>query len=133
LTDKSRSFASFFRKLVAALILVPLAVIIVAFAIANRQFITVSFDPFSAAEPAAALSLPLFLVLFAVLIVGVVIGGFASWLRHGRGRRAVRRLEREVARLHDEIDAHKRVAGTPPNPPETAKPPERLKLQAPVR
>ena len=133
MTDKSRSFASFFRKLVAALILVPLAVIIVAFAVANRQFVTVSFDPFSTAEPAAALSLPLFLVLFAVLIVGVVIGGFASWLRHGRGRWAVRRLEREVARLHDEIDAHKRLAGTPPNPPETAKPPEPLKLQAPVR
>jgi uncharacterized integral membrane protein len=133
LTDRPRSFASLFRKFVAALILVPLAVIIIAFAVANRQFISVSFDPFGASQPAASVTLPLFLLLFVVLIIGVVIGGFATWLRHGRGRRAARRLEQEVGRLRDEIDAHKRVAGAPPAPPQAVKPPERLKLQAPVR
>ena len=39
-----------FRKIVAALILVPLAILIVAFAVANRQAVTVSLDPF-ASEP----------------------------------------------------------------------------------
>ena len=34
------------------IILVPLAVVIIAFAMANRQNVTVSFDPFNAAEPA---------------------------------------------------------------------------------
>jgi uncharacterized integral membrane protein len=34
------------------LIVVPLAVVIIAFAVANRQSVTVSFDPFSATSPA---------------------------------------------------------------------------------
>ncbi len=121
------------RKIVAALILVPLAVIIIAFAVANRQPVTVSLDPFSADRPAASLTLPLFALVIVLLVAGVLIGGMASWLRHGKWRRAARRLEREAARLRDEIDAHKRVAGAAPARPETVKPPEPLKLQAPVR
>ena len=52
------------RKIVAAIVLVPLAVIIIAFAVANRQTVTVSFDPFSGHDPAAAVSLPLFALVF---------------------------------------------------------------------
>jgi uncharacterized integral membrane protein len=124
-----RPAGSPFRKIVAALILVPLAVVIIAFAVANRQPVTVSLDPFSADQPAASVTLPLFALVIALLVAGVLIGGVASWLRHGKWRRAARRLEREAARLRDEIDAHKRVAGTPAS----VKPPEPLKLQAPVR
>ena len=49
-----------FRKIVTAVIVVPLAVVIVAFAVANRQTVTVSFDPFSSAAPAYAATVPLF-------------------------------------------------------------------------
>ena len=49
-----------FRKIVTGLILVPLAIVIIAFAVANRQMVTVSFDPFSSASPAYAATLPLF-------------------------------------------------------------------------
>jgi len=121
------------RKFVAAVILVPLGLVIIAFAVANRQDVTLSFDPFSAERPAAAVTLPLFGLVIVLLIVGVVIGGTASWLRHGHGRRAARRLEREIARLRDEIEAHKRVADAPPRPPQAIDPPERLKLQSPMR
>ncbi|MGA8357538.1 MAG: LapA family protein, partial [Xanthobacteraceae bacterium] len=82
------------RKIVAALILVTLGVILIAFAVANRQAVTVSFDPFNTANPAASVALPLFALVIVLLIAGVVIGGSASWLRHGRWRRTARRLER---------------------------------------
>ena len=72
-----------FRKIVTTIIVVPLAAVIVAFAVANRQAVTVSFDPFSATAPAYAATLPLFAVIFAVLILGVVLGGFAAWLGQG--------------------------------------------------
>ena len=49
-----RSAGSVLRKIVAAIILVPLAVVIIAFAVANRQIVTVSLDPFSAEHPAAS-------------------------------------------------------------------------------
>jgi uncharacterized integral membrane protein len=131
LNGSSRSATSVIRRIVAVLVLVPLAVVIIAFAVANRQDVTVSLDPFSAKAPAASMTLPLFVLIFVVVILGVVIGGVASRLRHGGWRRAAKRLEREVTRLHAEIDAHKRAAVTPT--PEPVAPPERLKLRAPVR
>ncbi len=120
------------RKIIAALILVPLAIVIIAFAVANRQTVTVSFDPFSAERPAAAVTLPLFALVIVLLILGVVIGGSASWLRHGRWRRTARRLEREVSALRSGVDARKRRS-EPTTLPDHVEPPPRLKLRPPVR
>ena len=108
-----------FRKIVTAIIVVPLAAVIIAFAVANRQSVTVSFDPFSSASPAYAATLPLFAVLFAVLILGVLIGGIAAWIRQGKWRRAARRLDGEVRGLHQEMDAIRRRFGAPENPAPT--------------
>jgi len=103
---------------------VPLAVIIIAFAVANRQVVTVSFDPFSANAPAAEVTLPLFALVILLLIIGVLIGGLAVWLRQGRWRQAARRLERELQRLR----------GTEPTiVPKESNPPPRLRLRPPVR
>jgi uncharacterized integral membrane protein len=133
LTAAPRSAGGVFRKIVAAVILIPLAALIIAFAVANREFVTLSFDPISAEHPAASVTMPLFALIIITLILGVVIGGVAGWLRHGGWRRTARQLEREVARLQAEIEAHKRAAGAPAMAPEPADPPERLKIQAPVR
>ncbi len=80
-----------FRKIVTYVIVVPLAAVIIAFAVANRQLVTVSFDPFSSTSPAyAAATLPLFIMIFVLVILGVIVGGAAAWLRqsHWRRRRA---------------------------------------------
>ena len=105
-----------FRKIATAVILVPLAVIIVAFAVANRQTVTVSFDPFSSAAPAYAATLPLFVLIFVLVILGVIVGGVAAWFRQSKWRRLARRLESDVRHLHAEIDAIRRRehAGAPP-------------------
>ena len=111
----------------------PLGIVLIAFAVANRQSVTVSFDPFNSQHPAASVTLPLFALIIVLLIIGVVIGGSASWLRHGRWRRAARRLERELGKVRDELDAHKRAAGPASTGiPQAIEPPERLKLTPPV-
>jgi uncharacterized integral membrane protein len=102
-----------FRKIVTVIIVVPLAVAFVAFAVANRQAVTVSFDPFAAVSPAYAATLPLFAILFAVLILGVLIGGIAAWIRQSKWRRSARRLDGEVRALHDEMESIRRRFGTP--------------------
>jgi len=99
-----------FRKVVTAIIVVPLAIVVVAFAVANRQMVTVSFDPFSSANPAYAASLPLFALIFVLVILGVVIGGAAAWLRQATWRRTARRLDADVRALHQELDAMRRRA-----------------------
>jgi uncharacterized integral membrane protein len=101
-----------FRKIVTALIVVPLAAVIIAFAVANRQTVTISFDPFSATSPAYAATLPLFAVIFAGLILGVLIGGIAAWLRQSQWRRTARKLDADVRALHQEIETIRRRFGT---------------------
>jgi uncharacterized integral membrane protein len=122
-----------FRKIVAALILVPLAIVIIAFAVANRQIVTVSLDPFSANEPAASLTLPLFALIVLLLIIGVLIGGLAAWLRQGKWRHTARRLERELRELRQKIGALEGSAGEATIIPNEGNPPERLKLRPPAR
>jgi uncharacterized integral membrane protein len=93
------------RRLLVWAILLPLAVVIVLFAVANRTAVTVSFDPFSATAPAYAVTVPLFLVMFVALILGVIVGSFAMLPRQLHWWRAARRAEREAERLRAEAQA----------------------------
>jgi uncharacterized integral membrane protein len=108
------------RKFVTFAILIPLAVVIVMFAVANRETITVSFDPFDMAHPAYALKLPLFILIFVLVGVGVVVGGIAAWLRQHKWRMRARRAEAEARELRARLDAEPprrnvpAPAGTPP-------------------
>jgi uncharacterized membrane-anchored protein YhcB (DUF1043 family) len=66
--------------------------------------------------------LPLFAVILLMLIVGVLVGGFAAWLRQGKHRSNSRRFEGEVRALHAEMDAIRRRFGTSNKPPAPAEP-----------
>jgi uncharacterized integral membrane protein len=91
--------AKFFKLL----ILVPVAVLILAFSIANRQATSVSFDPFSAPDASTALvTAPLFILLFLALIVGVVVGGVATWFGQGVNRRRARDARDEAQQWREE-------------------------------
>jgi uncharacterized integral membrane protein len=90
------------RKIISIVVLLPLAVLIILFAVANRQIVAISLDPFSSETPAFALTVPLFVALILALIVGAIIGGVASWLKQGRWRRTARRLEAEAGLLKRE-------------------------------
>jgi uncharacterized integral membrane protein len=122
------------RKLLTAAILIPIAVAFVVFAVANRQTVTVSFDPFDSVQPAYSATMPLFVLIILLLILGVVIGGVAAWLRQGKWRRTARRLDRDVRDLREEIEALKRTApGERPGLPAPLDlPPPRVKLRPPV-
>lgn len=91
------------RKALVAIILIPIVFLLVMFAIANRQVVTLSFDPFDAANPAYAVAVPLFVLIFVLVVLGVLLGGVAAWLRQGRWRRAARRLDGQMRRLNDEV------------------------------
>lgn len=109
------------RKFVTVFVLVPLAIVIVMFAVANREPITVSFDPFDSKNPAFALHVPLFIMIFVLVGLGVLVGGIAAWLRQHKWRARARRAEADVRRLRSELDAVRSMAATPP--PREAHPP----------
>src|ERR1700722_20642017 len=87
-------------KVAKFIILTPVAVLLLVFAFANRQVVSISFDPFVSDDiPAFAITAPLFLILLLTLIVGAMVGGAAVWLSTGRFRRAARQSRAEVDRL----------------------------------
>jgi uncharacterized integral membrane protein len=96
------------RRVVSFIILVPLGILIVLFAITNRGPVTISFDPLAAEPPMLRTSVPLFFVILAALIAGVVIGGVASWARQGERRRRARALGAELKASRAETDALRR-------------------------
>jgi uncharacterized integral membrane protein len=84
------------RKFFTAVVLIPLGLIFVVFAVANRHLVTVSFDPFNSTDPSVSVRLPLFVVIIAVAVLGVVAGGTATWFRQHHWRRAARQHEAEA-------------------------------------
>ena len=115
----------------AAVILVPLTIVIIGFAVANRERVTISLDPFGPNSTAGWQTQPLFVVVIVALILGAIVGGIAAWLRQAKWRRTARRLERDVANLRAEVEALRR--SVPVNIPEAAEPAERLRITSPIR
>jgi len=97
------------RKVISALILVPLAIVFVVFAVANRQTVVVSFDPFDQAHPMLAVGMPLFALILLLTVGGVVVGGVAAWMGQGKWRWRARHFEAEARTLRREIDQLRRV------------------------
>jgi uncharacterized integral membrane protein len=84
------------RRFFTALVVIPIAVIFLIFAVANRRMVTVSFDPFNSSDPSVGVTLPLFIVIIVVAILGVVAGGIATWFRQRHWRRAARLHEADA-------------------------------------
>jgi uncharacterized integral membrane protein len=107
-------------KIVSAVIFVPLAVVIVIFAVANREIVTLSLDPFDSAQPAYAIRMPLFILIFVLVILGVVVGGTATWFKQHKWRARARRAEAEARDLRARLDA--RSGHAVPAPAQTVPP-----------
>ena len=119
------------RKIIAVVILVPLAIVMIAFAVANRQIVTVSLDPFGGSD--SGFTLPLFVLIILLLIIGVLIGGLAAWVRQGKWRSAARRGERQLQALRKKLEAYEGAPSGPPIVPDAGDPPQRLQLRPPAR
>jgi uncharacterized integral membrane protein len=99
------------HKAISVIVLVPLAIVLVLFALANREMITLSLDPFDPTRPAFTYRMPLFILIFLLLFTGVLVGGIAAWLRQSRWRRVARRLRSENRALRAELSANQPAPG----------------------
>ncbi|ACK49126.1 conserved hypothetical protein [Methylocella silvestris BL2] len=85
------------------LILLPVIFVALALALANRHAVTLYLDPFpNGGVNGPQLSAPFYLVLFLTLMVGVALGGVATWMGQGAQRRAGRRARAELRRVNAE-------------------------------
>ena len=80
------------RKIVRTLLAVVGAILIVSFAVANRGAVEVSFWPMPFVTTMA-----LYWVLLAGIVIGVILGGLATWLSGHRRRVVYRSLRSRVS------------------------------------
>lgn len=80
------------------------AVFLVTLAVANRHTVRLVLDPFNPLDPILAAELPFYAYLFAMLILGVVLGGTATWISQSRWRRLARARGQDAARWRAEAE-----------------------------
>lgn len=92
-------------------LLAALAIVLIAVALANREAVTLRLMTDDLADLVgmnAAITLPLFVVIFGGIVAGLLVGFVWEWLREHkhraeavRQRREKDRLKREVGRLRE--------------------------------
>lgn len=93
-------------KLIFWLLLLPVAIVLIAFAIANRAPVAVRLDPLP-----FAIDMPLYAVGLTGIFIGLLAGGVMTWLRGHRWRKLARELQRDNEQLERELAPHRAPGG----------------------
>jgi uncharacterized integral membrane protein len=105
------------RNLLTAIIVIPVAAVLIVLALANRDAVTLSIDPFTPATSIYSIQLPLFLVILLSVAIGLIIGSVADWFQQGRYRREARHGRAELRRLEEEAELRRRETAATSNLP----------------
>jgi len=97
-----------FKRIFNWIVGLPIAIAVAAFAIANRQWTVVSFDPFSRDNPFASINMPLWVLFFCGVFAGLIAGWIAAWFAHGKWRKAAREARIELVRAQQDHELLKR-------------------------
>ncbi|WP_342643984.1 LapA family protein [Rhodoligotrophos ferricapiens] len=92
------------KRILSWLLGIPVALIVIIVAVANRRPVVFSLDPFDMEQPWLSFELPLYVLLVATIILGMLIGGTSAWLSQGKWRKEARLQRQEVRRLETERD-----------------------------
>jgi hypothetical protein len=92
------------KRVLTLLIAFPLGAVLVAIAVSNRQPVGLILDPFKPENPALSVELPFYLYLLGALVVGVILGGMATWMGQSRWRQTARAQGQRAARWQAEAD-----------------------------
>jgi uncharacterized integral membrane protein len=99
------------NRFLLIVVFVPLTIILIALAVANRAPVAFTLDPFNPGNPTLTIEVPLFFMLFAALALGIVVGGAVTWFRQGHYRKLARVRGQELQILSE---------GTPRQPTDKA-------------
>lgn len=80
------------------------AIALVTLAVANRHAVRLVLDPFNPQKPALSAEMPFYVFVLGTLILGVVLGGLATWMSQSKWRRTARSRTQEVVRWKAEAE-----------------------------
>ena len=86
---------------------VPLTVVVIVFAVANREFVPLDLWPFE-----FAVQVPIFALVLCSMFVGFLIGALAMWLSSGKQRRRARAARGRLAKLEREVQVQQGAGAT---------------------
>lgn len=92
------------KRILWLLVAFPAGALLITLAVANRHPARLVLDPFRPETPVISIELPFYAFLFGALVLGVLLGGVATWLSHSRWRRMARVRAQEAVRWHAEAD-----------------------------
>jgi len=104
------------KRFLTWLVAAPVAALVIVFAISNRHSVTLVLDPFGGLASGLTFQSPLYLVIFASLLLGVLAGGVAAWLKQGKHRRAAREARAEARKYQEEAQRLRAQLATQPAP-----------------
>ncbi len=76
----------------------PLTVVVIVFAVANREFVPLDLWPFE-----FALEVPVFALVLVSIFLGFLIGALTLWLSGGKQRRRARATRSRLAKLERDV------------------------------
>jgi hypothetical protein len=82
-------------------------------AVANRHKVPFSADPFNSKAPALVIDLPLFWIIMGAALIGLVLGGWSTWLSQAPTRQALRDAEERIRRLERENEVAQKLIVKP--------------------
>ena len=92
------------KRILWLLIAFPAAALLITLAVANRHAVRLVLDPFRPEAPVLSVVLPFYGFLLGALLIGVLLGGTATWLSQARWRRTARQRSSEAKRWQTEAD-----------------------------
>jgi len=98
------------NRLTAIFVLVPVGIIVLALAVANRQPVTLAVPPDVNGAPLLSATLPLFAIVFVALLIGMMIGSCATWVKQGRYRKKAQEQKVEATKATFEAQKQKERA-----------------------
>jgi uncharacterized integral membrane protein len=93
-------------KLLSWLVVALVAVVLILFAVSNRETVSLALWPLP-----ALVDLPLYLVILATLLVGFVAGELVAWIGGRHWRREAKRGRDRIAALERDLAAERAQHG----------------------
>src|SRR5580704_949748 len=93
-------------KILWWIVLALAALLLILFAVSNRESVAVGLWPLP-----ALVEMPLYLLLLATLVLGFVVGQLVAWIAGAHWRREARRSRDRIAALESELAASRAPEG----------------------
>ena len=86
------------------LIAFPVALLLITLAVSNRHTARLILDPFRPENPALSVEMPFYFFLLGAMVLGVVLGGVATWLSQSHWRKTARQRAQDAMKWRSEAD-----------------------------